>query len=499
MQQRYVSIWFRHLATDWFSLRQPHLKSLPFILRGQDHNRMIVKAANKEAERAGVFRGMVLADARVIVSNLEVMDDKPEIYEKLLTRLAEWCVRYTPSAAIDLPEGLILDASGCTHLWGGDEAYIADISRKLTQRGYDVRISIADTIGTAWAVARYSSGPMCILPGQSAETLMDLPPQALRIETEVVERLLKLGLKKIRQFINLPLPSLRRRFGVDFIQQLNRATGQQLEVLQPVIPVELYQERLPCLEPIVSSTGISIALDQLLNNLCERLRHDQKGLRKAIFKYYRVDGKIGSIEVGTNRPSRNSKHLTKLFESKLDGIEPDMGIELFVLEAPIVEDALPGQEALWNASSGLNDIRLSELVDKLASRIGQDSIRRYLPAQHHWPERSFKSTASLEQKSGIPWLSGDMRPFHMLRTPERVNVSAPIPDYPPMLFVYKGKVHNIRKADGPERIEQEWWQQEGEHRDYYRVEDEEGHRYWIFRLGHYSDKQFQWYLHGFFA
>lgn len=499
MQQRFVSIWFRYLATDWFSLRQPQLKSLPFILRGPDHNRMIVKASNAVAERAGIFKGTVLADARIAVSNLEVMDDRPEIYERLLKRLAEWCIRFTPSAAIDLPDGLLLDASGCTHLWGGDGAYISDISSRLKQRGYDVRISIADTIGAAWAIARYSNGPMCIPPGHSTAALLDLPPQALRIELDVIDRLRKLGLKKISSFINLPRPSLRRRFGVDFIQQLDKATGQQIERLQPVIPRELYQERLPCLEPIVSATGIGIALDQLLNTLCERLRLEQKGLRKAIFKYYRVDGKVGSIDVGTNRPSRHASHLRKLFDSKLDRIEPDMGIELFVLEAPVVEDAIPEQDVLWNTSSGLNDIRLAELVDKLSSRIGQDSIRRYLPAEHHWPERSVKATLSLEADLVTSWLPGELRPFHMLRTPERIDVSAPIPDYPPMLFVYKGKVHEIRKADGPERIEQEWWQQKGEHRDYYRVEDQDGHRYWLFRLGHYNDKHFQWYLHGFFA
>ena len=97
------------------------------------------------------------------------------------------------------------------------------------------------------------------------------------------------------------------------------------------------------------------------------------------------------------------------------------------------------------------------------------------------------------------WRVNARRPLQLVPSPEPIEVTAPIPDYPPMLFRYKGKLHKVLKADGPERIEQEWWLQQGQHRDYYCVEDEEGKRYWIFRLGHYDDKSFQWFLHGYYA
>lgn len=495
---RFVSIWFRHLTTDWFTLRQPQLKNVPFVLRASSHNKIIITAANASAEAKGIHTGMTLADARAVLPDLEVQDDKPDLIEKLLTRLAEWCIRFTPVVAVDLPDGLLLDVTGCSHLWGGDFLYVQDIIRKLQARGYDIRAAIADTIGTAWAVARYGNESFVIENNQHVEALLSLPPEALRLDTAVIERLHKLGLHRIKQFINMPRPSLRRRFGQHFITQLDKAMGQAIEMLEPVHPLEPYQERLPCLEPIVTAIGIEIALKQLLETLCHRLLQEQKGLRTAIFKCYRVDGKTQQVCIGTNRPTHHVSHLFKLFELNIATIEPDMGIELFVLEAPKVEDYFPHQEKMWEAAGGLHDARLTELLDKLANKIGMESIHRYIPDEHYWPERSFKQAISIQENAAV-WPSNKLRPLQVLARPERIEVTAPIPDYPPMLFRRNGKIHQIVKADGPERIEQEWWLQQGQHRDYYHVEDEEGHRYWLFRLGHYDDKVYQWFLHGMFG
>jgi protein ImuB len=499
MTKRYVSIWFRHLKTDWFTLRQPRLKNLPFVLRTSSHGRMIITATNSIAESKGILCGQVLADARAIIPDLEVNDDKLDLPNKLLKRLAEWCIRFTPIVAIDLPDGLLLDATGCTHLWGGDSNYVSEIIKKLNARGYDVRVAIACTVGVAWGVARFATHPLIISSDQNIDALMKLPPEALRLEPETVERLHKLGLHQIKQFINMPRSSLRRRFGQSFIVRLDMALGQEIEMIEPVQPIEPYQERLPCLDPIVTATGIEIALQQLLEALCLRLHQDQKGLRTAQLKCFRVDGKTEQVEIGTNRPSHSVQHLFKLFEIKLPTIEPALGIELFVLEAPKVEEYLPSQEKMWEGAVGLEDIRLSELLDRLANKVGTQAIYRYLPDEHYWPERSFKLTTSLQEKPTTSWRLDKPRPLQLLSEPEPIEVTAPIPDYPPMLFRHKGKVHQVVKADGPERIEQEWWIQQGQHRDYYRVEDEDGNRYWLFRLGHYHDETFQWFLHGFFA
>jgi protein ImuB len=459
---------------------------------------MIITAANSIAQENGIDSGMAVADARAFLPGLKVLDDKPDLAAQLLKRIGEWCIRFTPAVSMNFPDGLLFDATGCSHLWGGDQRYLDVIVKKLNDRGYDVRVGMADTLGVAWGVARFGNGQSVIERGCHIDALLPLPPEALRLEPETVERLHKLGLHRVAQFIDMPRPSLRRRFGQHLIHQLDMAMGKMEEVIDPLQPVEPYQERLPCLEPISTPAGIAIALKQLLNTLCSRLQKEQKGLRQAVFKGYRVDGKIVQIEIGTHRPSHHISHLFKLFEIKLSEIEPALGIELFILEALKVEDHFSQQEKIWESSGGLEDERLSELIDRLNSKADVQAIR-YVPDEHYWPERSIKPANTLHEKVLTTWRVDKLRPMQLLSVPEKIEVTAPIPDYPPMLFKYKGVLHRIKKADGPERIEQEWWLQQGQHRDYYRVEDEEGKRYWIFRLGHYDDKKFQWFIHGFFA
>jgi protein ImuB len=499
MNRRFVVIWFPYLRTDWFTRRNQNLKELPFVLTVPDHGRQVISAANSISRAQAVETGMALADARAIIPSLQFFDDRPELSHRLLKGLAEWCIRYTPFVAIDLPGGLILDATGCTHLWGGESGYLEHITTRLKNLGYHTRAAMADTIGTAWAMAHYGKDCLIIESKQQTTALVSLPAEALRIEVETVEQLYKLGLRRISSFIGMPRSALRRRFGQLILKRLDQALGNEEEIVEPVQPVIPYQERLPSLEPIITARGIEIGLQRLLDTLCHRLKNEQKGLKKALFKCYRSDGRIEKIEIGTNHPSSNSAHLFKLFELKIPSIEPGPGIDLFLLEAQKTETVSPLQEKLWQKTGGLNNIQLSELFDRIAGKFGNNHIHRYVPDEHYWPERSIKPALSVNEELSTEWKTGRPRPVQLLPCPEQVQVTAPVPDYPPMNFRYKGKLHKIIKADGPERIEQEWWLQQGQHRDYYYVEDEEGKRYWLFRAGHYTDSSYQWFIHGFFA
>lgn len=500
MSKRFVAIWFRHLKTDWMIRRQPELKDVPFVLAYAYKGKTIITEASAVAKTKGVHTGMIVADAKVILPDVQVFDDRPELSKKILNKLAVWSIRFTPIASVDVPDGLILDVSGCTHLWGSEENYLKDIINKLKGFGYHVRAAMADTIGTAWGVCRYGKIKAIIKSKEQGEALMTLPPAALRLEADVAERLQKLGLYNISSFMNMQRSALRRRFGQQLLLRLDQALGFEEEIIQPLIPVEPYSERLPCLEPIQTAKGIEIALQRLLETLCERLQTEGKGLRVALFKGYRIDEKVEQIQISTNHPSNNIHHLFKLFELKIETIEPALGIELFTIEALKVEDIQPLQQTFWNANGSLECREVSELLDRLESKFGNDIVHRYLPDEHHLPERSIKLAISLKEPPTTSWQTDKLRPIQLLKVPQAIQVTAPIPDYPPMNFRHNGKLHKVIKADACERIESEWWLDGGLHRDYYIVEDEEGKRYWLFRLGHYTaDKKPSWFIHGFFA
>jgi protein ImuB len=499
MAQRFLSIWFRYLTTDWLTLHRPELKDRPFVFAIPLHGRKVVTSINSYAQAEGISSAMTVADATAMVPGLEIIDDKPGRNLKLLKGLAEWCVRYSPIISVDPPDGLIFDISGCAHLWGGEKEYLNEIITRLQSKGYYARAAIADTIGTAWAVSRYSLVNPIVKEGLQTAALLPLSPAALRIEIGVFEKLRKLGLIKVESIIRMPRSVLRRRFGENLLLRLGQALGYEDETIVPIIVPQPYTERLSCLDAIKTATGLEIAIKLLLEKLCFRMLGEGKGLRIAKLSCYRVDGRKVEASIGTSAPSNSKDHLFNLFELKIPTIAPGLGIELFVMEASKVEELVPPQESLWVGDSGLNYRSLEELLDRITGKTSETIVQRYLPAEHYWPERVTKQADSIDEKPTIAWQTSP-RPTQLLRKPEPIEVSVPVPDYPPMLFRYKGCTHHVKKADGPERIEREWWIDKGEHRDYYQIEDEIGQRYWIFRSGHYKNgKSQQWFIHGYFA
>lgn len=499
MGKRFVYIWFRYLHTDWFSIREPALKKIPFVLRTTVHGRMMIHDMNACAAALGIHKDMVLADARAIYPGLEVRDFPETLAPRLLKKLAIWCIRYAPTVAMDLPDGLVIDASGCPHLWDGEKPYLQQIHDRISDRGYEIRLAMADSICMARGLARYGDGNIILESGSMPAHFLQLPPEALQPDSLVTEKLHKLGLHRIDQLLLIPAASLKRRFGEGLILQLQKAMGYVHEAMDPVIPPESYEERLPCLEPVITGKGVEMALEQLLEKLCERLRAEQQGIREAVFTAWAIDGARYDITMATYSATINPKHLFKLFEIRLSTVKLEAGIEIFQLRATKWEEHLPRQEKIWDGSGGLMNVHLHELIDRLSHRSEGVQICRYLPAEHHLPERSWLATTSLAQEPTTAWKNLPARPLQLLHPPHPIDATAPVPDYPPMNFRYQGKLHKIIRADGPERIEQEWWIAEGRHRDYYAVEDESGNRYWLFRSGHYEEAQCRWFLHGFFA
>ncbi|WP_240615406.1 Y-family DNA polymerase [Pedobacter paludis] len=494
-----MSIWFPSLLVDWKRIKRPEFAGIPLVFADKVGNRVVVTASSAEAGALGVYPGMPLADARAILPELEVVENQGHRNMVLLRHLGQWCIRYSPLAGVDGEDGLLLDISGCAHLWGGEKGYLKEIVLRLRGAGYFVRAAISDTIGASWAVARFGKVSPIVASGGELEALSPLPPMALRLEALSSAKLIKLGLSKISLFIHMPRSVLRRRIGEAAVEKMEQALGMREESFTPVeLPAE-FSGRLPCLEPVRTRTAIEIAIQKLLEGLCKKLKGEGLGLRSARLLSYRIDGKVLETRIGTGSPNISVSHLNKLFSLKIEEIAPGLGIELFVLEGLKVEDLKVHQESMWKVL-GTEDSGMAELLDQISGKFGASVIRRYLPQPYHWPERSVKVAESLDEPVLTPWRTDRMRPVQLLGIPEAVRVSAPIPDYPPMLFIYRGVKHLVKKADGPERIEREWWLDAGEHRDYYQVEDEAGRRYWLFRSGHYDEKKTSgWFIHGFFA
>jgi protein ImuB len=440
-----------------------------------------------------------------MVPGLDVRNAEPEADAAVLNSLALFAARrWTPRAGVSGADGLWLDLTGVSHLFGGEAALCARILRFCARAGYRARIAVAATPGAAHALARFGRERMSFCTADEVGlALAPLPLAALRIDEEVLAAARKLGIERIGELMTMPRGPLAKRFGGSLLLRLDQALGRAGEAFTPVVPEEPPVATLRLLEPITTAEAIAQVTGDLMTALIGMLEQQGLAARQLTLLCDRVDGAVQRLAIGTAKGTRDARHLLHLLGQKLDRIEPGFGIEAMHLVAgrcePWGPQPLPGE--LTEAPPPPD---LSTLVDRIASRIGFERVYRVSDVESDVPERCTRRVPALTEPVHLParW----PRPARLLPRPEPVsNVVALLPDQPPRRFTWRGQAYQVRKADGPERIYGEWWKRSAEAtavRDYFQVEDEEGHRYWMFRRGDGVDPRtgdMSWWLQGLFG
>ena len=453
-----------------------------------------------------------------LVPELISAEAEPQADAQALTALADWCVRFSPAVAVDGPDGLFLDVTGVDHLWRGEARMLADFRTRLGVNGLPFRCAIADTPGAAWALAHFGKAPfgeegIIAPPGEQAALLAPLPPAALRLETEIWAQVERLGIRQIGQLMSIPRGPFARRFGRVAVTRLDQALGREREALTFRRPPNPWFARLAFFEPISAPEDMARVTADVVAKLCARLDAQGQGARQFEICFHRVDGWGLPLSIGLSLPGRDPARIAKLFTPRLETIDPGFGIEVVTLMAHDVEPISGRQARLDKAREATVEEGLAPLVDRLTNRLGEDRVWRAAPVESHVPERSAGRTRPFAQALGAkpsnarPWDRETPRPTRLFRRPEPVDgVIALTPDDPPTQFRWRGQLHRVRRAEGPERISEEWWQgaiedvEVGRVRDYYRVEDADGARFWLFRAGLYDAQQApKWWLHGLFG
>jgi protein ImuB len=477
----------------------------PLILTARTGNRQMVAAACPAARALGLAPGMAVAQARALVPGLDVGDADAEADAALLHGLALFAARrWTPRAAVTPPDGLFLDLSGVAHLFGGEEALCGRFIRFCARLGLTARIAVAGTWGAAHALARFSGEAIALCPnGAEAEALAPLPLAALRVEEPVLAAARRLGLETVGDLLQLPRAPLQRRFGKSLLARLDQALGRTAEAVDPVVPEDPPSAILRFAEPIATAEAIAEALGLLMSRLIATLREAGLAARTLDLLCERIDGRVERVAIGTVRATRDRDHLLRLLAMKIERIEPGFGLDSMRLVAGRIEPLAPEQLSPEQLSNEKAPDGLAPLVDRLAGRLGHRRLYRMSAVESDVPERSIRRIGPLA--SPLPWPKWP-RPVRLLSPPERVdNVLYELPDQAPVRFSWRGRLHRIRRADGPERIHGEWWKRRAEAeavRDYFQVEDEEGARFWLYRRGDGVDSRtgdLSWYLHGVFG
>jgi protein ImuB len=472
-------------------------------------------ALDVDAARLGLKPGMALTDARARIPNLAVVNADPGADLKLLEAIADACERYTPLVALDPPDGVFLDVTGAAHLFGGEPGILDNVQASIARQGFCVRAALAGTGDAARALARF--GPreggdgLIVLPGKEAEAVSPLPVEALGVDETIIHALKRAGLKNIGQVAMRGRGELRARFGSEFVFTLDCLLGRMERPISPrtFVPAAIAERGFA--DPVVSETAIAETLHLLAGNLSSRLESTGEGARRFEACFFRADGQMRRIAVETGEATRDLDIVELLFREKLgalaDAVDPGFGFDLIRLSATCLQP-VNGETGGLGAEDHEREIR--QLADRLAARLGPQRVLVYRPQDTHIPEAeaiAVPAQAGWNMRTAWPGKSveddGPHRPLRLFARPEPIEAIAEIPDGPPLRFRWRNALHHVVMADGPERIAPEWWRVCGDvpARDYFRIQDSQGRRFWIYRVGIYGRENShpQWYVHGSFA
>jgi protein ImuB len=517
--RRYLALHFPFLPADRLRIAArrsspalpENLSTGPLAFVEKVKGAMRLAAVNPVARQLGLFPGLPLAEARVSVPDLVVHEHDPDADAHWLDRLVEACVRYTPMAAAVPPDAIVLDIAGCAHLFGGEAALTADAERRLGRIGMHLRHARAASAEAAHALARWGD---CNTEDEDT-AIRRLPVLALGLDPEGEQGLRRAGLKTVGDVAERPRAVIAARFGEAAMRALERLLGEARgPIAARFVPGAIHAERRFA-EPVARTDYTLGVLAELAAEVTEKLRERGRGGRRFGATFFRSDGLAQKLAVELGRPMRDPGAIMRLFRERLDTLDdpldPGFGFDAIRLSVLTEEELAPAQSGFERDEAEESEV--AALIDRLSVRLGRNNLRRALPRDTHIPEASQRLVPAIEAGETAHWPRPEpgeppARPLCLFDPPEPVAVIAEVPDGPPWRFVWRGKRHEVTCFEGPERIASEWWHSPrdplGERRltrDYYRVEDVEGRRYWLFRHGLYGQEKADpgWYLHGLFA
>ncbi len=494
--RRFLALFLPRLATDRLARRDPTLHDRPCATWQTTGSARHLAAVNAAAERAGLSPGLPFADALAALPSLVALPAAPAADAAALRALATWASGFTPLAAPAPPDALLLDITGCAHLFGGEPGLLEAAAGRLRRAGFTVRAAMADTAAGALALARGSAEDRIVPPGSQAEAVCRLPLAALRLAPEAADLCARLGLETVGDLETLARGPAARRLGPSTLATLDEAMGRSLRPITPLSPTPPARAVFDCPDPLLTAEAIAIALSRLLASLCRDLAERGLGARRLSLACYRSDATVQRLGIGTAEASRDAHHLARLLFPKIERIDPGFGIERLVLAADSVEPLGAYQRSLPGPGGEAAARReaLARLIDRLRNRLGQEAVFRLDPFPAHWPEGSLRAADPASPPRSGPWPE-QPRPLRLLPCPQPLPARSPLPDGPPETIGQEP----VTRAEGPERILPAWWLPPAGQawRDYWRVETASGRRLWVFATGEGSTRA--WFLHGRFG
>ena len=492
---RILSIWLPTLPLDRLVRRDDPRTHGPFAIVSENNNAWRLICVNDAAAKEGLTPDLSLTDARAISSDLLTERADPARESGLLRALWRWSDQLSPSSFIDEPDGLVLDITGCAHLFGGEASMAAYARAELSRLRFQNRLAIADTRGAAWSLARFSPDPISNAPpGRTKDALQHLPVDALKVTPAVKHDLKRLGLTTIGQLYSIKTSELARRFGMDLVKTLGCALGLEPEPVTPIRAPAIYAARMSVPEPIGLTADVLSVLERLSSSVCSRLRNDGKGALRFRLTIRCVDTGDYDLAVGFARPCSETGLLIQQFRHPLENFKIGFGADWLRLVAECVEP-LHTQQLTLGDKDKAQDATL-RMLTTVGNRLGFDRLQMYRQLESHLPEGEFETVEIVDAVETPEWRKTPRkRPLRIFHPPQPLRILTP--GRPPGRIEWRGGIYSTFSAEGPERLTAEWWRLDDERtRDYWTIRTNEGPRLWL--LNYVGAKTHDWRLAGVF-
>jgi protein ImuB len=549
--RRILSLWFPRLGAERILRAEPWLAGQPLAVVRRDGPAQVLASLSVEASQAGLYTGQPLRDAHASCADLITREQVPHREAAFLGALHRWAGKFSPWIAAEDPDALVIDLTGCAHLFGGEGGLAEQVTQDCDDLGLTVCFGIADTLGAAWALARFTArGPApghrsgdavdqeapatraragkrrhwerggaaptvtTRAPlqdriagiGQSWSALSPLPVAALRLDPATRDQLQRLGLRRVGDLIGQPRAGLARRFGRGLVDRLDQAMGSAPEPVSPAAPPDRFSVRLSFPDPIGLEKDVTAGLERMTDQLCTKLHSKARGARVVRIEAYRCDGQMEWLSVATAVAHADPHRLMPLIRLKLGKLDAGPGIDMLRLEA-IQHEPVHARQAAGHMEAAARGMArksagaaLEDLIGRLGTRVGMEAITRRHPADSHIPEKAAQVLAAAWSEPAGHWLDIPVPRPLLLWRPEPLQ--APESPRLPQSFRWRGRDFAPLGATGPERIAPEWWLDDPDWRsgarDYWRVETDKGDRLWLF-YAHGGAISGGWFCHGAFA
>lgn len=525
---RILSIWLPNWPIQRLVVSQPEFRARSIILYVRDARRgQRVAYCNRLARRQGVRLGMPLAEVESAASpdkfirqstslqhTLHLAEHDPHADRSTLEQLAQWCQQFSPVVALDTsdpPTGLLIDVTRTARRLGGEAALAHNVIAALDQQEYFSRVAIADTIGAAWALSRAelnrndmsTDDRVCIVPtGQTAAAIAPLSVTVLRLDAATRNLLDQLGIQEIGQLASLPREALCSRFGDELLRRLDQAVGRIPETMQTHRPPPALEATQTLEYATVKRAVVEALVAHLTQQLAQKLSTQDLGVIQMECHLGCENGNVNTMCLGLYCPSANPGQLTQLLQMQLEQKHFRSPIKRVRVAATVTASLNDDQHTLIDGVSPATTKQLANLINRLSCRLGRQGVVGVTLLAEPLIERSYHYTPLTGKRPTPPRstpralrhhpLAPGWRPLRLENPPAHIRAMSVAPHGPPIQFDFRGHTHTVKLFWGPERIETGWWRGPTIRRDYWKVEDQTGHRFWMFR----ELRNREWFVHG---